>query len=134
MNTLQKLQYDNLLYTMTNEYGVKEVTTDRQSKNNTRSFLTKDGEKFSIYKSGYIRRFVTLFAGVKTCYQLNPTEKYVRSNIFFAENKFKKVSHECTNRMKIYSDLGRLTFLFNFLVKNKYITKQTDQLDATIKI
>ena len=134
MNTLQKLQYDNLLYTMTNEYGVKEVTTDRQSKNNTRSFLTKDGEKFSIYKSGYIRRFITLFAGVKTCYQLNPTEKYVWSNIFFAENKFKKVSHECTNRMKIYSDLGRLTFLFNFLVKNKCITKQTDQLDATIKI
>jgi hypothetical protein len=128
MNTLQKLQYNNLLYTMTNEYGVKEITTERQLKNKTRSFITKSGEKFSIYESGYIRRV----AGM--CYQLNPTEKYVRSHIYFAENKFKKVTHEYTNRIKIYSDLGRLTFLFNFLVKNKYITKQTDQLDATIKI
>jgi hypothetical protein len=128
MNTLQKLQYDNLLYTMTNKYGIKEVTTDRQSKNRTRSFITKSGEKFSIYESGYIRRV----AGM--CYQLNPTEKYIRSHIYFAENKFKKTTHEYKYRIKIYSELGRLTYLFNFLVKNKYITKQTDQLDAAIKV
>ena len=134
MNTQQKLQYNILLYTMTNDYGVKEITTEKQLKNNARSFLTKDGEKFGIYESGYVRRFVTLFAGIKTCYQLNPTEKYSQSRIFFADNKFKKVTHEYIHRIKIYSDLGRLTFLFNFLVKNKYITKQTDKLDATIKV
>ena len=134
MNTQEKLQYDNLLYTMINEYGVKEITTQRQRKNDTRFFLTKDGERFGIYKSGYVRRFFTLYAGINTCYQINPTENYIRSNIFFADNKFKKVSHEFKHRIKIYSELGRLTYLFNFLVKNKYITKQTDQLNAKIKV
>ena len=64
MNTQEKLQYDNLLYTMINEYGVKEITTERQRKNNTRFFLTKDGERFGTYKSGYVRRFFTLYAGI----------------------------------------------------------------------
>jgi hypothetical protein len=135
MNTLQKLQYNNLLYTMTNKYSVKEVTTDRQSKNRTRSFVTKDNEKFSIYESGYVRKHSKHpWLNQEVVYQINPTEKYSQSRIYFKDNEFKKVTHEYTHRIKIYSELGRLTFLFNFLVKNKYITKQTNQLDATIKV
>lgn len=135
MNTLQELQYDNLLYTMTNEYGIKEVTTEKQLKNRTRSFVTQNNEQFSIYESGYVRKHLKhACLDQKVVYQINPTEKYSQSQIYFKDNKFKKVTYEYTNRIKIYSELGRLTYLFNFLIRNKYITKRTDQLNAKIKI
>ena len=38
------------------EYGIKEMTTDRQNKNGTRQFVLPNGDQLASYTSGYVRR------------------------------------------------------------------------------
>ena len=38
------------------EYGIQEVTTQRQAKNGTRQFKMPTGQMLATYKSGYVRR------------------------------------------------------------------------------
>lgn len=134
MNTTQRLDYEKLLNTMINDYGVKDVTNERQRKNGTTAFETANGEKFQIYKSGYVRRTINSRYSGEVVYQINPTMKSNDGYIVFSYGKLKKVIRENTLRLKIYNDLARLTYLFNFLVKNKYIEKQTNKFNAEIKV
>jgi len=134
MTTTQRLDYEKLLNTMINDYGVKDVTNERQRKNGTTAFKTVSGERFQIYKSGYVRRTVNSCFSGKVVYQINPTMKSNIGYIVLSHGKLKKFITENTIRLKIYNDLARFTYLFNFLVKNKYIEKQTNKLNAEIKI
>jgi len=134
MDTIQKANYEKLLYTMINDYGIKDITNERQRKNGTTAFKTASGERFQIYKSGYVRRTVNSCFSGEVVYQINPTMKSNIGYIGFSHGKLKKFITENTIRLKIYNDLARLTYLFNFLVKNKYIEKQTNKLNAEIKI
>jgi len=134
MDKTQRLDYEKLLNTMINDYGVKNVTNKRQASNGTLALETANGEKFQIYKSGYVRRTIKSRYSGEVVYQINPTMKSNDVYITFSYGKLKKIIEENTLRIKIYNDLARLTYLFNFLVKNKYIEKQTNKLNAEIKI
>ena len=134
MDTIQKANYEKLLYTMINDYGIKDITNERQRKNGTTAFETASGERFQIYKSGYIRRTVSNYFFGKMVYQINPTMKSIYPYVILRNGKLEKVVNESTVRLKIFGELAKLTYLFNFLVKNKYIEKQTNKLNAEIKI
>lgn len=131
MNATEKLNYEKLLHTMINDYGIKDVTNERQKKNGTVAFETSKGEQFQIYKSGYIRRTTdSLYMG-RIVYQINPTMKSSGGYVILSDGKLKKVIQKFNVRLMIYGELARLTYLFNFLVKNKYISKKPN---AEIKI
>ena len=110
------------------EYGIQEVTTQRQAKNGTREFEfpvpshklwnRKKRLRLACFKTGYVRNQNSCSSN----YQLNKQYKQnVRWTILDGD---KLITREYTviARAKIYSGLARLNYMLEFYKRN-YLNK-----------
>ena len=113
------------------EYNIKEVTTQRQAKNETREFefpvpsryFHLKGERFAskirlrlaCYKSGYVRN-------VNSCssnYQLNPVYRQEQRQMFLTdEGTLKTYVYSGYTRTKIWNSMARMKFMLDFYIRN----------------
>lgn len=122
------------------DYGIREVTTQRQAKNGTREFEfpvpffskqrlqyytkysnpacnVKDLPRLRIacFKSGYVRKQ----NGADRAYQLNPTYEQNYRCVWQRNNGELYVSKGVNKaRALIYSPITRLNFMLNYYLKN----------------
>jgi len=124
------------------DYGIREVTTQRQAKNGTREFEFpvpaytkqrlewykrkkyefKDLPRLRIacFKSGYVRKQ----NGADRAYQLNPTYTQEQRYVWMRQGEFTESSELYTSkfttkaRALITSPLVRLNFMLNYYLKN----------------
>jgi len=122
------------------DYGIREVTTQRQAKNGTREFEfpvpsfsrqrlkyytrksnplcnVKDLPRLRIacFKSGYVRKQ----NGADRAYQLNPTYEQNYRCVWQRQNGEIYISKGMTKaRALILSPLTRLNFMLNYYLKN----------------
>ncbi len=124
------------------DYGIREVTTQRQAKNGTREFefpvpaYTKQRLKWyksknynikdlsrlriACFKSGYVRKQ----NGAMRAYQLNPTYEQEQRYVWMRQGEFTESSELYTTkfvtkaRALITSPLVRLNFMLNYYLKN----------------
>ena len=112
----EEQQYINEL---TNEFPLKDVTTDRQRKNNTRMFeLTSgvfSGHRFATYESGMVRKIIRSRFNELSCYQLNPTRTSIR---YWMGSNMEIQSYPYSQRVLIHKGVNRLLYLKNYLIKN----------------
>ena len=116
------------------EYGIREVTTQRQAKNGTRKFefpvhareytiknkkfYSKDRLRLAVFKTGYVRNQNSCSSN----YQLNKQYKQnVRWTLLDGD---KLVTHKYVMiaREKIYSGMARLNYMLEFYKRN-YLNK-----------
>ena len=112
------------------EYGIREVTTQRQAKNGTREFefpvqarkytaggrtyCSKDKLRLAVFKTGYVRNQ----NGCSSNYQLNKQYKQnVRWTILDGA-KLKTHKSVMIAREKIYSGMARLNYMLEFYKRN----------------
>ena len=126
------------------DYGIREVTTQRQAKNETREFEfpvpsfsrqrlkyytrksnplcnVKDLPRLRIacFKSGYVRKQ----NGADRAYQLNPTYEQNYRCVWQRDNGELYTSKGMTKaRALIHSPITRLNFMLNYYLKN-YATR-----------
>jgi len=112
------------------EYGIQEVTTQRQAKNSTREFefpvparkywrqgqwfYSKTKLRLAVFKTGYVRNQNSCSSN----YQLNKQYKQnVRWTMLSGEKLF---THKTTMiaREKIYSGMARLNYMLKYYLKN----------------
>ena len=121
------------------EYGIQEVTTQRQAKNGTREFLFpvstyantneyykkwmkangikwKDTPRLRIacFESGYVRKQ----NGTYSPYQLNKTYKQEQRTTFLIDGKLETRKYRGIARAKIWSGLARLNYMLEYYLKN----------------
>ena len=119
------------------DYGIREVTTQRQAKNGTREFEFpvpaytkqrlewykrkkyefKDLPRLRIacFKSGYVRKQ----NGQCRAYQLNPVYEQNNRWVWMRDNgELYTSEHINKARALIYSSLVRLNFMLNYYLKN----------------
>ena len=129
------------------DYGIREVTTQKQAKNETREFefpvpcYTKQrlkwfkSKKYKLkdlprlriasFKSGYVRKQ----NGADRAYQLNPTYNQEQRYVWMRNGEFTESSELYTSkfttkaRALITSPLVRLNFMLNYYLKNYARTK-----------
>ena len=137
----QKYLEANFVFEMLTKYGIREVTTQRQAKNETREFefpvpaYTKQRLKWhakrsnikdlprlriACFKSGYVRKQ----NGADRAYQLNPTYEQEQRYVWMRNGEFTESSELYTTkfttkaRALITSPLVRLNFMLNYYLKN----------------
>ena len=106
------------------EYGIIDITTNRQKNNGTRIFelpvrynrpYRNHKIKLGTYKSGYVRNI----NGCSSIYQLNKqyTRKYVTTLL---ENDGKLVDHksDCMSRALIWNQMARMVYMLEFAKRN----------------
>ena len=112
------------------EYNIKEVTTQRQAKNETRVFefpvpsrhFNLKGERFAskirlrlaCFKTGYVRNQNSCSSN----YQLNPVYKAKTRTMFLSDKGLHTVEYEGIMRTKIWNQLARLQFMLDFYLRN----------------
>ena len=121
------------------EYGIQEVTTQRQAKNGTREFLfpvstyantneyykrwmkangikEKDTPRLRIacFKSGYVRKQ----NGTYSPYQLNKTYNQNRRHTYLTKDGLVTNEYTTKARALIYSQLARLNYMLEYYLKN----------------
>ena len=113
------------------EYNIKEVTTQRQAKNETREFefpvpsrhFNLKGERFAskirlrlaCYKSGYVRNQNSCSSN----YQLNPVYKREQRQMFLTDkDTLKTYIYNGYTRTKIWNTMARMKFMLNFYIRN----------------
>ena len=113
------------------EYNIKEVTTQRQAKNETRVFefpvpsryFNLKGERFAskirlrlaCFKSGYVRNQNSCSSN----YQLNPVYKREQRQMFLTdENTLKTYVYNGYTRTKIWNSMARMKFMLDFYIRN----------------
>jgi len=124
------------------DHGIREVTTQRQAKNETREFefpvpcYTKQRLEWykrkkyefkdlprlrlACFKSGYVRKQ----NGADRAYQLNPTYTQNQRYVWMRQGEFTKSSELYTKefttkaRALITSPIVRLNFMLNYYLKN----------------
>ena len=131
------------------DYGIREVTTQRQAKNGTREFefpvpaYTKQRLKWfeekrcsiwwknlprlriACFESGYVRKQ----NGADRAYQLNPTYNQEQRYVWMRQGEFTESSELYTTkyvtkaRALITSPIVRLNFMLNYYLKNYARTK-----------
>ncbi len=121
------------------EYNIKEVTTQRQAKNETRVFefpvpsryFNLKGERFAskirlrlaCYKSGYVRN-------VNSCssnYQLNPVYKREQRQMFLTDkDTLKTYIYNGYTRTKIWNTMARMKFMLDFYIRNYNVNTITN--------
>ena len=123
--------------------GIKDVTKDWQRSKGTKVFELpfktmyangyKEINRFSIYKSGYVRKMLVNSKGASyCCYQLNRTRKkeyfikdykwdYQKDESVFTGKYRKCVGKE---RIMIPKYEDRLVYLCNYILKNYYRNQQ----------
>ena len=100
------------------EYNIKEVTTQRQAKNETRVFefpvparkRFKNSErlKLACFKSGYVRNQNSCSSN----YQLNPVYKQEQRQIFLTDKgSLQTLVYNGYTRTKIWNSMARLKFM-----------------------
>ena len=122
---------------MLTDYGIKEITTQRQAKNGTREFefpvpcYTKQRLKWfksknynlndltrlriASFNSGYVRKQ----NGAYKPYQLNPTYNQNNRWVWMRDNgELYTSEHINKARALIYSPLARLNFILKYYLKN----------------
>lgn len=130
-------QENDFVRTMLVEYGIREVTTDKQAKNGTREFEfpvpcyskyrlkrfkkkkydLKDLPRLRIasFKSGYVRKQ----NGAYTAYQINPVYVQNTQYVWQRDNGDLYVSKGVTHaRALIYQPIVRLNYILQFYLKN----------------
>jgi len=130
-------QENDFVRTMLVEYGIREVTTDKQAKNGTREFEfpvpcyskprlkrfkkkkydLKDLPRLRIasFKSGYVRKQ----NGAYTAYQINPVYMQNTQYVWQRDNGDLYVSKGVTHaRALIYQPIVRLNYILQFYLKN----------------
>ena len=96
-------------------YGIQEVTTSRQRKNGTRSFLMPTGERIACYKSGYVRKLCP----TNRWYQIN--KKYLKETRWTTMKKNGDLSTRrsmCLERELILNPLARMKYMLEFYLRN----------------
>jgi hypothetical protein len=113
------------------EYNIKEVTTQRQAKNETREFefpvrarkhthhSKSERLKLACFKSGYVRNQNSCSSN----YQLNPVYKAKTRTMFLSDKGLHTVEYQGTMRTKIWNQLARLQFMLDFYLKNHFYGK-----------
>ena len=107
------------------EYNIKEVTTQRQAKNETRVFefpvparkRLPNGKRLQLacFKSGYVRNQNSCYSN----YQLNPVYKQEQRQIFLTDNGvLKTIKYEGITRTKIWNSMARMKFMLDFYIRN----------------
>ena len=122
------------------DYGIREVTTQKQAKNETREFefpvpsfsrqrlkyyITKSNPvcnvkdlprlRIACFKSGYVRKQ----NGADRAYQLNPTYEQNYRCVWQKQNGEIYISKGMTKaRALILSPITRLNFMLNYYLKN----------------
>ena len=122
---------------MLTDYGIQEITTQRQAKNGTREFefpvpcYTKQRLKWfksknynlndlprlriASFKSGYVRKQ----NGAYKPYQINPTYNQNQRWVWMRDSgELYTSEHINKARALIYSPLVRLNFILNYYLKN----------------
>ncbi len=130
-------QENDFVKSMLVDYGIREVTTQRQAKNGTREFEFpvpaytkqrlewykrkkyefKDLPRLRIacFKSGYVRKQ----NGQCRAYQLNPVYEQNNRWVWMRDNgELYTSEHINKARALIYSPLVRLNFMLNYYLKN----------------
>jgi len=136
----QKYLEANFVFEMLTKYGIREVTTQKQAKNETRefefpvpsfskqrlkyytehsnpSYNVKDLPRLRIacFKSGYVRKQ----NGADRAYQLNPTYEQNYRCVWQRDNGELYTSKGMTKaRALIHSPITRLNFMLNYYLKN----------------
>ena len=128
---------EKLVKRMLTDYGIKEITTQRQAKNGTREFefpvpcYSKQRLKWfksknynlndlprlriASFKSGYVRKQ----NGAYKPYQLNPTYNQNNRWVWMRDNgELYTSEHINKARALIYSPLVRLNFILKYYLKN----------------
>ena len=111
------------------EYNIKEVTTQRQAKNETRVFefpiparkQWPNGKRLQLacFKSGYVRNQNSCYSN----YQLNPVYKAKTRTMFLSDKGLHTVEYEGIMRTKIWNQLARLQFMLDFYLRNHFYGK-----------
>jgi len=140
MTNYQKEQFmleEQFVKRMLIDYGIREVTTQKQAKNETREFefpvpaYTKQRLKWfksknyklkdlprlriACFKSGYVRKQ----NGQCRAYQLNPTYEQNYRCVWQRQNGELYTSRGMTKaRALIYSPITRLNFMLKYYLKN----------------
>ena len=107
------------------EYNIKEVTTQRQAKNETRVFefpvparkRLPNGKRLQLacFKTGYVRNQNSCYSN----YQLNPVYKQEQRQIFLTDNgALKTIKYEGITRTKIWNSMARMKFMLDFYIRN----------------
>ena len=107
------------------EYNIKEVTTQRQAKNETREFefpvpsrkRWPNGKRLRLacFKTGYVRNQNSCSSN----YQLNPVYKSERRQMFLTEEgKLKTDIYDSITRVKIWNTMARMKFMLDFYIRN----------------
>ena len=112
------------------EYGIREVTTQRQAKNGTRefefpgharkytisgrTFCSKNKLRLAVFKTGYVRNQ----NGCSSNYQLN--KQYKQNVRWTILDGSKLITHKSVMiaREKIYSGMARLNYMLEFYKRN----------------
>jgi|TARA_B100001540_G_C15815863_1_gene647333 ABC-type tungstate transport system permease subunit len=121
------------------EYGIREVTTQRQAKNGTREFefpvstyantneyykkwLKSQGRslkdtprlRIACFKSGYVRKQ----NGTYSPYQLNKTYNQNSRQMFLIDGKLEIRKYIGKARTLIWSQLARMNYMLEYYLKN----------------
>ena len=115
------------------EYNIKEVTTQRQAKNETRVFefpvparkRLPNGKRLQLacFKTGYVRNQNSCYSN----YQLNPVYKQEQRQIFLTDNgALKTMKYEGITRTKIWNSMARMKFMLDFYIRNYNVNTITN--------
>ena len=118
--------------------GIKDVTKDWQSKKGTQVFELpfktmyangyKEVNRFTIYKSGYVRKMLVKDNGASyCCYQLNRTrtsDEYYKDYDCNGKWTGKYRKSERKERIMIPNHADRVVYLCNYILKNYYRNQQ----------
>ena len=112
------------------EYGIREVTTQRQAKNGTREFefpvparygwyngeyiASKQRLRLATFKTGYVRNQNSCSSN----YQLNKQYKQNTRFTFLTKNGLETKEYITIARAKIYSGIARLNYMLDFYLRN----------------
>ena len=115
------------------DYDIREVTTQRQAKNETREFEfpvtcwtkqvikwnngrkpTEEKLRIAVFKSGYVRKQ----NGAWTPYQLNPVYKQNQRWMYIRDGELYTSKWVGQARAKIGSQLARMNYMLNYYLKN----------------
>jgi len=103
------------------EYGIKEVTSQRQAKNGTREFefpvktkYSKKPLRLACFKSGYVRKQNDTYSP----YQLNKTYKRERRQMLLIDGKLQVRKSIEISRVKIWGMIAMMNYMLEYYKRN----------------
>ncbi len=103
------------------EYGIKEVTSQRQAKNGTREFefpvktkYSKKPLRLACFKSGYVRKQNDTYSP----YQLNKTYKREYRVMLLIDGKLQVRKSTEISRVKIWSMIAMMNYMIEYYKRN----------------